>query len=141
MDTLEPLKARVLACLEAGAAAAGCRMSHTWNDTPYSDLRTNAGLLRAFAANAAAVGRHLVAPGPATRVMGSTDMGNVSYLVPTIHPMLRVAPPGVAIHTPEFARWAAAPEGDRAVLDGAAAMAMTVVDVWARPSLLAPHGE
>jgi metal-dependent amidase/aminoacylase/carboxypeptidase family protein len=67
--------------------------------------------------------------------MGSTDMGNVSYLVPSIHPMIKVAPDGVPIHSVEFAKWAVSPAGDQAVLDGAKAMAMTVVDLWASPSL------
>ena len=64
-------------------------------------------------------------------------MGNVSYVVPSIHPMIKVSPGDVAIHTRDFARWAAAPEGDRAVLDGAKAMAMTVADLWLRPEALA----
>ena len=64
-------------------------------------------------------------------------MGNVSYRVPSIHPMIRVSPPNVSIHSPEFAGYAAGPEGDRAVLDGAKAMAMTVVDLWLRPDAMA----
>ena len=64
-------------------------------------------------------------------MVGSTDMGNVSYLVPSIHPMIEVAPAGVPIHTPEFAGYAVGRGGDRAVLDGAKAMAMTVADLWA----------
>ena len=70
-------------------------------------------------------------------VVGSTDMGNVSYLVPSIHPMIRVAPRGVPIHTAEFAVHARSEAGDRAVLDGAKAMAMTVVDLWCRPDAVA----
>jgi hypothetical protein len=64
------------------------------------------------------------------RVVGSTDMGNVSYLVPSIHPMIKVAPDGVPIHSVEFAEWAGGPEGDLAVIDGAKAMAMTIIDLW-----------
>ena len=67
----------------------------------------------------------------------STDMGNVSYVVPSIHPMIAVAPEGVSIHTPEFAVHAAGPAGDAAVLDGAKAMAMTVADLWLAPDALA----
>ena len=70
------------------------------------------------------------------RVVGSTDMGNVSYLVPSIHPMIQVAPAGVPIHTQEFAHWAATAEGDRAVIDGAKALAMTIVDLWGEPGLM-----
>jgi hypothetical protein len=62
-------------------------------------------------------------------------MGNISYLVPSIHPMIKVAADGVAIHTVDFAEWARSPEGDRAVLDGAKAMAMTVVDLWGSAAL------
>ena len=69
-------------------------------------------------------------------VVGSTDMGNVSYLVPSIHPMIKVAADGVPIHTADFAEWARGADGDRAVLDGAKAMAMTVVDLWTSADLL-----
>ncbi len=69
-------------------------------------------------------------------VVGSTDMGNVSYEVPSIHPMIKVSPPHVSIHTPEFATYAGGPEGDEAVLDGAKALAMTIADLWLRPGAL-----
>jgi metal-dependent amidase/aminoacylase/carboxypeptidase family protein len=69
-------------------------------------------------------------------VVGSTDMGNVSYRVPSIHPMIKVAPPHVSIHSPEFTAYARSEDGDRAVLDGAKAMAMTVADLWLQPGLL-----
>ncbi len=62
-------------------------------------------------------------------------MGNISYLVPSIHPMIKVAADGVAIHTVEFAEWARSADGDKAVLDGAKAMAMTVVDLWTSADL------
>lgn len=74
-------------------------------------------------------------------MVGSTDMGNISYLVPSIHPMIQVAEEGVAIHTVDFAAWARSDAGDRAVLDGAKAMAMTVVDLWTQPGLLERVGE
>ncbi len=68
---------------------------------------------------------------------GSTDMGNVSHRVPSIHPMLGVAPAGVIIHNPEFARYAASPSGDAAVLDGAKSLAMTALDLMADAGRLA----
>ena len=55
-------------------------------------------------------------------------MGNVSYRVPSIHPMLAVAPPNVVIHNPEFTKWAGSEKGDTAVLDGAKALALTAAD-------------
>jgi amidohydrolase len=133
--SLQPLKERVLACLRAGADAAGCRMEQRATCPEYSDLRTNPAMADLYRLNAERVGRAPVRR-PENGVVGSTDMGNVSYLVPAIHPMIKVAPPGVAIHTKDFAGWAQAAEGDRAVLDGAKAMAMTVADLWLRPDVL-----
>jgi amidohydrolase len=130
LESLQPLKARVLACLEAGAAAAGCGLEVHPTCPEYSDLRTNPVMIDLYRANSEALGRPVYEPTPANRVVASTDMGNVSYLVPSIHPMIAVSPPDVPLHSAEFARWAASEEGDRAVLDGAKAMAMTVVDLW-----------
>ena len=80
-------------------------------------------------------------PAAGHRVVGSTDMGNVSYLVPSIHPMIQVAPRGVPIHSPEFTGYAGGEEGDRAVIDGAKALAMTVVDLWTDAAVLAAAQE
>jgi amidohydrolase len=131
---LQPLKERVMACLEAGASAAGCTMDHDWQDPAYDDMIDNPVLVDLFTANAERTGRHLADPTAAAEVVGSTDMGNVSYAVPSIHPMLAVAPAGISIHTPEFTQYAGGEEGDRAVLDGARAMAMTVADLWLDPT-------
>ncbi|HTJ76472.1 MAG TPA: amidohydrolase [Acidimicrobiales bacterium] len=135
IETLQPLKDRVLACLEAGAAAAGCRIEVQPTCAEYTDLRTNAPLVDRYRANSAALGRPVADPSASNRAVVSTDMGNVSYLVPSIHPMIAVSPPDVALHTAEFARWAASEEGDKAVIDGAKAMAMTVLDLWLAPGL------
>ena len=59
---------------------------------------------------------------------GSTDMGNVSHRVPSIHPMLAAAPPDVVIHNPEFTKWAGSETGDAAAIDGAKLLAMTAAD-------------
>ena len=97
------------------------------------DMIDSAVLGERYRSNAEALGRTVRAPSPAARVVGSTDMGNVSYEVPAIHPMIQAAPLGVAIHTPEFARFAAGPEGDRAVIDGAKALAGTGADLGLDP--------
>ena len=70
-------------------------------------------------------------------VVGSTDMGNVSYAVPSIHPMIKAAPEGTPIHTEEFEVFAGRDEGDRAVIDGALTMALTLVDCLASSDLRA----
>jgi amidohydrolase len=136
LTSLEPLKDRVLACLQAGAEAAGCTMELEWVGAPYADMVDNEPLLRLYEANARVVGRSPAEPSGATAVIGSTDMGNVSYRVPSIHPMVQAAPPGTAIHTVEFESHAAGQLGDRAVLDAAKVMAMTVLDLWTDPDAL-----
>jgi len=138
---LEPLKARVLACLQAGADAAGCTLDHEWQDCAYADMRDNLPIVDLYADNAARLGRPTADPADGFSVVGSTDMGNVSYEVPSIHPMIKVSPPHVSIHTPEFATYAGGPEGDEAVLDGAKALAMTIADLWLRPGALEQASE
>ena len=131
LKTLEPLKKRVLSCLEAGAMASSCTMTHTWVDPYYADMVDNETICTLYAANAKRLGRNPIEPDAENKVVGSTDMGNVSYLVPSIHPMIAVAPHGVPIHTPDFANHARSEAGDRGVIDGAKILAMTVVDLWA----------
>ena len=136
-SSLGPLKERVLACLAAGATAAGCSMDPRPSAPDYADMVDNPALLGLYVANSEALGRPVPAAAASeTRVVGSTDMGNVSYLVPSIHPMIKVAPAGVGIHTPDFAGHARSPAADRAVIDGAKAMALTVADLWVRPGAL-----
>ncbi len=135
---LAKLKERVLACLEAGASAAGCRMEHTWVEPAFADMVDNGPMVERYRLNLARTGRTLVDPGPdISGIVGSTDMGNISHIVASIHPMIAVSPASVAIHTQDFVAFAGGPEGDRAVLDGAKAMAATVVDLWAQPEVMA----
>jgi amidohydrolase len=133
---LEPLKERVFACLQAGADAAGCTMDYEWQEPVYADMRDNTAIVDLYAANAGQLGRTPSRPEDGFSVVGSTDMGNVSYEVPSIHPMIKVSPAHVSIHTPEFAGYARGPEGDAAVLDGAKTLAMTIADLWMRPEAL-----
>ena len=133
LTRLEELKPRVLAALQAGAEATGCTVEHQWIEPAYADLIRNPAFEELYATNSAALGRLVSEPGDAGAVVGSTDMGNVSHVVPSIHPMIAVAPRGVGIHTPDFADFASSPSGDEGVIDGAKAMAMTIVDLWSSP--------
>jgi len=127
---LSALSDRVIDALHAGASATGCEVHHDWLDPSYLEVLDDPELLQRFASNAESLGRHLGDPQTEGQVVGSTDMGNVSHSVPSIHPMLAVAPFGVSIHTPQFTEHAGGPAGDRAVIDGAKAMALTVLDTW-----------
>ncbi|MGH9275498.1 MAG: M20 family metallopeptidase [Acidimicrobiales bacterium] len=135
--TLAPLKERVEACLRAGAAAAGCDVEIAWKDVVYADMLDNEVMVGLYAANARQVGRDVLEPDAGLAVVGSTDMGNVSYVVPSIHPMIQAAPTGVPIHTPEFAGHARGAPGDLAVLDGAVTLGCTIADLWLAEGALA----
>jgi len=131
VTSLAALKPRVLASLESGAHACGCAVSHEWIGTAYADMVTNNTMGTMYAHNALSLGRTVTDPRQGGhRVVGSTDMGNVSHLVPSIHPMIAAAPPGTSIHTAQFAQFARSPMADLAVIDGAKAMAMTAIDFW-----------
>ena len=137
IESLQPLKARIAKCLEAGAMAADCTISFDWQKNTYADLVDNLPLLASYVQNSAKLGRSLttdILPGTGG---GSTDMGNLSYLVPSIHPMLQVAPHGVSLHSAAFAEFTASKDADKAVLDGAKIMAMTAIDMWLSAALQA----
>ena len=128
---LAQLSQRVESCLQAGAHSSGCELACSSADMPpYDSMVTNEPLAALYVANAVACGRLPQQPDADSQVQGSTDMGNVSRQVPAIHPMIKVAPDGVFIHTPEFADYTRSPEGDAAVIDGAKVMAATVADLW-----------
>ena len=125
----EVLKEKVLACFQAAAQASGCRLEYRWGEeSRYKAMRSNHALAEAYRANIEALGRKVMEP-ESRRSMGSTDMGNVSAIVPAIHPSITVAPPDVPIHTLEFREMAASEAGHKALLDSAKALAMTAVDV------------
>lgn len=128
-DELEPLKSRVEGCFRAGAEASGAKVDIQWGAADYRDILFNAPLAETFRANAEGLGREFV---PIEKIpaslAGSTDMGNVSYRVPSIHPMLASAPFHCTIHNAEFEKWAGSETGDAAALDGAKALAMTALD-------------
>lgn len=135
MTSLNELKPRVLAALESGAHACGCTVHHEWDSNPYADMVTNTNLSAMYIANAATTGRVVQLPGTnGRRVVGSTDMGNISHLIPSIHPMIASAPAGTAIHTTAFERESVTPRADQAVIDGAKIMAMTAIDFWTSPA-------
>lgn len=136
LDSLAELRQRVMACLDAGAAAAGVEVTCRSKAPIYADMIDSRVMLEFYTRNAASAGRMANEPQLASAVVGSTDMGNVSYAVPSIHPIIKVAPEHVAIHTPEFARYARSETGDQAVLDGAKIMGMTVADLWLAPEAL-----
>lgn len=125
IDDLVNVRDKVFRCFEAGALATGAALTITGGERPYGEGRWDAAISALFARNAEALGRVFRdEPVPA-----STDMGNVSHVIPTIHPMLGIDCRPAVNHQPEFTAHTVTAAGDRAIVDGATAMAWTIVDL------------
>jgi amidohydrolase len=135
------VRERVLRCFEAGALATGCAVEVADGSQPYSELRTDPDVLASYVRNAETLGRRFVdgATGLGRMSRASTDMGNVSQVVPAIHPYVGIhylrgdSAPAVN-HQPAFAEACVTPAADRAVLDAALALAWTAADSASSPS-------
>ncbi len=133
---LNELKQRVINCFIGAATASGARLEYKWGDIHYAPLLNNLTLARLFSQNMQSLGRKVKLSDPG-KAFGSTDMGNVSQLVPCIHPSVAIAPMKVVTHSPQFASAAASEAGIHGLLDAAKALSMTVVDLVANPKLVA----
>lgn len=134
MEYLDQLRVRVLNCFTGASIASGARLEYRWREKTYAPMKNNLAMAELFSQNLESLGRRVIAYDPRFG-FGSTDMGNVSQVVPSIHPTISIAPPEVLIHTPEFASAAVSEEGHQGLLDAAMAMAMTVADI-VRPGAL-----
>ncbi|MCI0545142.1 MAG: M20 family metallopeptidase [Actinobacteria bacterium] len=136
-ERLQELIPRVTACWEAAATATGCRLEANRVDHPYLNMVNNPVMTALFKANSEALGRPMPTEAELGAEGGSSDMGNVSQVVPSIHPMLGIDSGSAVNHQREFAAATITPTGDKAIRDGALAMAWTIVDmaeqaVWDR---------
>src|SRR5450755_141485 len=149
LATLEP---RVRRCFEAGALATGCELEIEVEAPPYTEFRNDPDLLPLYRANAERLGRQFAPPegaapgaadpgagGPGAGIAGdaaaagrmnraSTDMGNVSLIVPSIHPYIGIGSLPAVNHQKEFAAHCVSPAADQALVDGAIGLAWTVAD-------------
>ena len=137
-EGLAALRPRIEACFEAGALATGCTLDYEELSPVYSHMEADPALLGAYRANAERLGRRFEAdeagvPPPTL----STDMANVSLVVPTIHPLIGIESHGAVNHQREFAAACVTPSADAAVRDGAVAMAWTAIDAATDPALRA----
>ncbi len=127
LERVAEVEPRVRACFEAGALASGARLEITEKSPPYSEFDDDDGLQHFYRANAAALGRKLL-PDSSGFSQASTDMANISLAMPAIHPLLGLDCLPAVNHQPEFTAECVKPVADKAVLDGAIAMAWTAID-------------
>jgi metal-dependent amidase/aminoacylase/carboxypeptidase family protein len=130
----DELAEKVITCAQAAAQAVGCELKYTIIPG-YQEIIPNKLMAELFSANLEALGRVVTTPDLNER-MGSTDMGDISHLVPAIHPYLAIAPEKIAGHTVEFREYSSSEAGKSAMLDAAKAMAMTAMDLLTNPQLI-----
>lgn len=132
---LEGAKARILACFQAGAIATGCELEVVPTGPDYAEVRPDADLVALWERNARALGRRLWPEAGPRPTQASTDMGNVSLAIPSIHAGMSLDCYPIVNHQPEFAAACATPVADRAVIDGAIGMAWTAIDAASDPAI------
>ncbi len=136
---LEDLRAKVLGCFQGAATATGCTVDVQVVNPTYLDVVTNDVIAERYAENMQRFEVILPSKQSAGGIAGaSSDMGNVSYAVPTIHPTFAIpCPPGAGNHTPGFTAAAATPEAHSATIRASKGLAFTALDLYLDPALLA----
>jgi amidohydrolase len=133
---LDALRAKVYRCFEAGALATGAKMTIEGGDKPYAEMNHDQEMADLYRRNSEALGRPFPDLGEwETRPTGSTDMGNVSLAMPSIHPMIGINSLPAVNHQPEFTAHCVSADADKALVDGAMAMAWTCIDMATIPEV------
>ncbi len=135
IDYLDDLKQKVVNCFTGASIATGARLEYNCSEDFYAPMNNNLLMAQLFEENLESLGRK-VEPFELRFGFGSTDMGNVSQIIPAIHPEVAIAPPGTLLHSKDFAEAAASEAGHEGLLDAAKAQAMTVVDLLSKKEVL-----
>jgi amidohydrolase len=136
IEELKDIRMKVYRCFEAGALATGSKLEIRGGDKPYADVSYDHEMSGIYKKNAEALGRKFPQLSPAmARLTASTDMGNVSHAIPSIHPMIGIDSLPASNHQPEFTVHCVSEIADQAVLDGALAMAWTAIDLATTPAI------
>lgn len=134
MPTIHKLKAMMLDCAEAAAKMTGCKVEVKPIETNNAAMLSNQIMSRLFA-------EHLAEQGEKVEfcdVKGSTDMGDVSQFIPSIHPWVHLdCEAGAALHSRAFAAASVAPAAEDYLARSAKALAMTAADIITEPGVLA----
>lgn len=131
---LQEVSAKVINCAKAAALSTGAEFKLSTFELSNDDLKTNEALSAAFSRNLMLLGETEIEKADAPS--GSSDMGNVSYKVPSIHPMIGMGKKDLVGHTVGFADWTQSEQGKEALYKGACALALTGYDVIASQELL-----
>nr|KAG5700243.1 hypothetical protein BaRGS_007616 [Batillaria attramentaria] len=133
---LEVLSEKVIGCIEGAAKATGCEVEYKLDPKSYAALMSNNTVASRYAENAENLGIKIETnKDKLTKAGGSTDMGNVSNVVPAIQPKFHIGT-AASQHTPEFAVQSRTAEAEEYSLAVAKALAMTGIDFLTSPELV-----
>ena len=127
LEELERVKERVCACAEGAAIAAGCRLEINADPRVIAPMKILPSYYGIYSKQLALLGLE-EAKFPSDRNKGSSDIGNLSQAVPTIHPHVPIGE-GINIHTEGFAAATVSLQGEMAALEGATALALTALEL------------
>jgi metal-dependent amidase/aminoacylase/carboxypeptidase family protein len=128
-DGLNILEKDFLNCVNAAALATKCEVKITSPDYMYREILNNKTMYELFMQNSENIGRDMPLEDPLRPGLGSTDMGNISLAMPSIHPMLDIDAGDAVNHQPEYATATIKPGGHKAIFDGAYGMGATIIDL------------
>jgi amidohydrolase len=133
-EEMDDLREQVVLCLQAGATASGARLE-VHSQPAYREMRHDIALADLYQLHAESLGRSFGRDGKVVFTNFSSDIGNVSQVIPSIHPIIGIDSGPAVNHQPEFAAATVTAAADRAILDGAIALAWTAIDAATRPEL------
>ena len=133
LQELERIKSRVTACATGAAVATGCRLETDADPRVIAPLKVIPSFYSLYSRQLALLGLEESAS-PSDRNKGSSDIGNLSQLVPTIHPHVPIGE-GVTIHSEGFAQAAGSLQGEMAAVEGATTLALTAIELVFSPQL------
>jgi len=136
LKDLEDLRTKVHRCFEAGAIATGSKLNLIGGSKPYAEMIHDSEVAEVYRRNAEGLGRRFPDLGSMLeRATGSTDMGNISLAMPSIHPMIGIDSLPAVNHQPEFTQHCISDAANEALIDGALAMALTAIDLAQDPAM------
>jgi metal-dependent amidase/aminoacylase/carboxypeptidase family protein len=128
-EGLNKLEQDFLNFVNAAAISTKCRSDVTTPDFRYKEILNNQTMYELFMNNCSEIGRDMPLQDPGNLGLGSTDMGNISFAMPSIHPMISIEANGAVNHQPEFAAATTTKSGHKAIFDGAYGMGATIIDL------------
>ncbi len=134
LKELDSIKTRVMECARGAAASTGCSLVVAEAGDLNAPMKINMAFAGVYRRALEHMGLKEDGEAPEKNV-GSSDIGNVSQIIPTIHPHVPIRK-GINIHTRGFADATVTPDGHRALMEGVKALGLTAMELFFKPEAL-----